>query len=173
MPLDGLTLGLIARELDAKLAGGRIDRIIQPERDELILTVRNGGTNHMLLLSASAGCARAHLTNIKKSSPLEPFNLCMLMRKHLTGGRIACIRQAESDRILEIEIDHLDELGDPTKKTIVCEFMGKHSNLIFTGADGRIIDSARRVTEAISSVREVLPGLRYERPPAHGKLPFD
>lgn len=173
MPLDGLTLGLIARELDAKLAGGRIDRIIQPERDELILTVRNGGTNHMLLLSASAGCARAHLTNIKKSSPLEPFNLCMLMRKHLTGGRIAQIRQAESDRILEVEIDHLDELGDPTKKVIVCEFMGKHSNLIFTGADGRIIDSARRVTEAISSVREVLPGLRYERPPAHGKLPFD
>ena len=94
MPLDGLTLGLIARELDAKLAGGRIDRIIQPERDELILTVRNGGANHMLLLSASAGCARAHLTNIKKSSPLEPFNLCMLMRKHLTGGRIAQIRQA-------------------------------------------------------------------------------
>ena len=173
MPLDGLTLGLIARELDSKLAGGRIDRIIQPERDELILTVRNGGANHMLLLSASAGCARAHLTGIRKSSPLEPFNLCMLMRKHLTGGRIACIRQAESDRILEIEIDHLDELGDPTKKTIVCEFMGKHSNLIFTGADGRIIDSARRVTEAISSVREVLPGLRYERPPAHGKLPFD
>ena len=173
MPLDGLTLGLIARELDAKLAGGRIDRIIQPERDELILTVRNGGANHMLLLSASAGCARAHLTNIKKSSPLEPFNLCMLMRKHLTGGRIAQIRQAESDRILEIEIDHLDELGDPTKKVIVCEFMGKHSNLIFTGADGRIIDSARRVTEAISSVREVLPGLRYERPPAHGKIPFD
>lgn len=173
MPLDGLTLGLIARELNAALAGGRVDRVIQPERDELILTIRNGGANHMLLLSASAGCARAHLTNVKKSSPLEPFNLCMLMRKHLIGGRVAEIRQVESDRILEVEIDHLDELGDPTKKTIVCEFMGKHSNLIFTGADGRIIDSARRVSEAISSVREVLPGLRYERPPAHGKLPFD
>ena len=173
MPLDGLTLGLIARELNAALAGGRIDRIIQPERDELILTVRSGGANHMLLLSASAGCARAHLTTVKKSSPLEPFNLCMLMRKHLTGGRIFEIRQVESDRILEIEIEHLDELGDRARKTIVCEFMGKHSNLIFTGADGRIIDSARRVSEAISSVREVLPGLRYERPPAHGKLPFD
>ena len=173
MPLDGFTLGLIARELNATLAGGRIDRIVQPERDELILTVRNGGANHMLLLSASAGCARAHLTEIKKSSPLEPFNLCMLMRKHLSGGRIVGIRQAESDRILEIEIEHLDELGDRARKAIVCEFMGKHSNLIFTAADGRIIDSARRVTEAISSVREVLPGLRYERPPAHGKIPFD
>ena len=173
MPLDGFTLGLIARELNDALCGGRIDRIIQPERDELIFTVRNGGANHQLLLSASAGCARAHLTNVKKNSPLEPFNLCMLMRKHLIGGRIYEIRQAEADRILEIEIEHLDELGDRARKTIVCEFMGKHSNLIFTGADGRIIDSARRVSEAISSVREVLPGLRYERPPAHGKLPFD
>ena len=173
MPLDGFTLGLIARELNGALCGGRIDRIIQPERDELIFTVRNGGANHQLLLSASAGCARAHLTNVRKNSPLEPFNLCMLMRKHLIGGRIYEIRQAEADRILEIEIEHLDELGDRTRKTIVCEFMGKHSNLIFTGADGRIIDSARRVSEAISSVREVLPGLRYERPPAHGKIPFD
>ena len=173
MPLDGFTLGLIARELNGALCGGRIDRIIQPERDELIFTVRNGGANHQLLLSASAGCARAHLTNVRKNSPLEPFNLCMLMRKHLIGGRIYEIRQAEADRILEIEIEHLDELGDRARKTIVCEFMGKHSNLIFTGADGRIIDSARRVSEAISSVREVLPGLRYERPPAHGKIPFD
>ena len=173
MPLDGFTLGLIARELNDALCGGRIDRIIQPERDELIFTVRNGGANHQLLLSASAGCARAHLTNVKKNSPLEPFNLCMLMRKHLIGGRIAEIRQAEADRILEIEIEHLDELGERAHKTIVCEFMGKHSNLIFTDADGRIIDSARRVSEAISSVREVLPGLRYERPPAHGKIPYD
>ena len=172
MPLDGLTLGLIARELNGALSGGRIDRIIQPERDELIFTVRNAGANHMLLLSASAGCARAHLTAVKKNSPLEPFNLCMLMRKHLIGGRILEIRQAEADRILEIEIEHLDELGDRSSKAIICEFMGKHSNLIFTGNDGRIIDSARRVSEAISSVREVLPGLRYERPPAHGKIPY-
>ena len=173
MPLDGFTLGLIARELNDTLKGGRIDRIIQPERDELIFTIRSGGANHMLLLSASAGNARAHLTKIKKNSPLEPFNLCMLMRKHLIGGRIFEIRQIDCDRILEIEIEHLDELGDVSKKTIVCEFMGKHSNLIFTGADGRIIDSARRINETISSVREVLPGLRYERPPRHGKIPYD
>ncbi len=173
MPFDGFTLGLLARELNDTLAGGRVDRVVQPERDELILTVRSGGANHMLLLSASAGCARAHLTEFKKSSPLEPFNLCMLMRKHLSGARIVEIRQIDCDRILEIEFEHLDELGDRARKTLVCEFMGKHSNLIFVSADGRIIDSARRVTEAISSVREVLPGLRYERPPEHGKLPFD
>lgn len=173
MPLDGLTLGLMAAELNHTLVGGRIDRIVQPERDEIILTVRNGSVNHQLLLSASAGCARAHLTLYKKNNPLEPPVLCMLMRKHITGGRISDIRQIESDRILEIVIEHHDELGDPTQKRLVCEFMGKHSNLIFIGGDGRIIDSARRVNEQISSVREVLPGLRYELPPAHGKIPYD
>ncbi|MBR7187218.1 MAG: NFACT family protein [Clostridia bacterium] len=173
MPIDGLTLGLLARELDGALTGGRIAKVIQPERDEIQLTIRNGGVNRQLLLSASANCARAHLTQIRKNNPLEPPALCMLMRKHITGGRIAAVRQVEADRILEIEIEHHDELGDPARKRLICEFMGKHSNLIFVDGDGRIIDSARRVTEQISSVREVLPGLRYERPPAHGKLPFD
>ena len=173
MPFDGLTLGLVARELDAALAGGRINRIIQPERDEIILTIRSGGTNRQLLLSATANCARAHLTTTRKNNPLEPPALCMLMRKHITGGRVCGVRALESDRILEIEIEHFDELGDRARKRLICEFMGKHSNLIFVGGDGRIIDSARRVTEQISSVREVLPGLRYELPPAHGKLPYD
>ena len=173
MPLDGLTLGLVARELNAALAGGRVNKIIQPERDEIILTIRNDGVNRQLLLSATANCARAHLTTTRKNNPLEPPALCMLMRKHITGGRVAGIRALESDRILEIEFEHFDELGDKAKKRLICEFMGKHSNLIFVGGDGRIIDSARRVTEAISSVREVLPGLRYELPPAHGKIPYD
>lgn len=173
MPMDGLTLGFAARELNEVLAEGRIDRVVQPERDELILTVRSKGANHLLLLSASTGCARAQLTSFKKSSPLEPPMLCMLLRKHIVGGRIVSIRQINSDRILEVEIEHYDELGEKTRKHLIGEFMGKHSNLIFTGADGRIIDSARHVTDAISSVREVLPGLRYEDPPAHGKLPYD
>ncbi len=173
MPFDGFTLGLVARELDRALVGGRINKIIQPERDEIILTVRNAGANHQLLLSATANCARAHLTTTRKSSPLEPPALCMLMRKHITGGRICAVNALECDRILEIVVEHFDELGDTARKRIICEFMGKHSNLIFVGGNGRIIDSARRVTEQISSVREVLPGLRYEMPPAHGKLPYD
>ena len=173
MPMDGLTLGLVARELNRTLAGGRISKIVQPERDEIILTIRNDGVNRQLLLSATANCARAHLTQIKKNNPLEPPALCMLMRKHITGGRIAAIRQVLADRILEIEIEHHDELGDPARKRLICEFMGKHSNLIFVDGEGRIIDSARRVNDQISSVREVLPGLRYELPPAHGKIPFD
>ena len=173
MPMDGLTLGLVAGELNRALAGGRISKIVQPERDEIILTIRNEGVNRQLLLSATANCARAHLTQVKKNNPLEPPALCMLMRKHITGGRVAAIRQVLSDRILEIEIEHHDELGDPARKRLICEFMGKHSNIIFVDGEGRIIDSARRVNEQISSVREVLPGLRYELPPAHGKIPFD
>lgn len=173
MPFDGLMLYHAARELHQTLSGGRVDKIVQPERDEVIITVRAGGANHQLLLSASAGCARAHLTRIKKNNPLEPPMLCMLLRKHLLGARILSVLQVESDRILEIELEHTDELGDRARKRIVCEFMGRHSNIIFTAGDGRILDSARRINEQISSVREVLPGLRYERPPAHGKIPFD
>ncbi len=172
MPLDGLTLSFLSNELRDALVGGRIDRIVQPERDELNLTIRNNGRNYLLLLSAGADCARAHLTAQKKIGPLEAPALCMLMRKHVTGGRISDIRQIDCDRILEISIDHYDELGERATKKLICEFMGKHSNLIFLGGDGRIIDSARRVNEAMSSVREVLPGLRYELPPAHGKIPF-
>lgn len=173
MPMDGLTLGLIARELNGALAGGRIAKVVQPERDEIILTVRSDGENRQLLLSATANCARAHLTRVKKNNPLEPPAFCMLMRKHIVGGRVASIRQVLADRILEIEIEHRDELGDPARKKLICEFMGKHSNLIFVDEGGRIIDSARRVNDQISSVREVLPGLRYELPPAHGKLNYD
>lgn len=173
MPMDGVTFHLIANELNALLVNGRVDKITQPERDEVIITVRSQGENHNLLLSASAGCARAHITKVKKSNPLEPPNLCMLMRKHLIGGRIRFVRQALSDRILEIGIEHIDELGDQNEKIIICEFMGKHSNIIFVNKDGRIMESARRVNETISSVREVLPGLMYMRPPAHGKMPFD
>ena len=168
MPMDGLTLSFITRELSEALVGGRVDKIAQPERDELNILVRNHGRNQLLLLSASAGCARAHITQEKKVSPLEPPMLCMLLRKHISGGRVRAVRQVNGDRILEIEFEHLDELGDSARKTLICEFMGRHSNLIFVDAQGRILECARRVTENMSSVREVLPGLRYERPPEHG-----
>ena len=173
MPMDGLTLSLVTRELYEALVGGRVDKISQPERDELNILVRNQGRNQLLLLSASAGCARAHITREKKVSPLEPPMLCMLLRKHISGGRVRDVRQINGDRILEVEFEHLDELGDSARKILICEFMGRHSNLILVDGEGRILECARRVTESMSSVREVLPGLRYERPPAHGKPPFD
>lgn len=172
MPMDGFTLHFLARELREALVGARVDRAVQPERDEVLLTMRNHNENFNALFSASAGCARAHITRVKKNNPLEPPMLCMLLRKHLSGARVTDVRQIDCDRILEIAFEHFDELGERTTKTLVCEFMGKHSNLIFLTADGKIIDSARHVTEQISSVRQVLPGLYYQRPPAHGKLPF-
>ena len=171
--MDGITLYHIAKELNERLSGARIDRVQQPERDEVILTLRCPGENLSLLLSASADCARAHITQIKKANPLEPPALCMLMRKHLLGGRITCVRQVNADRILAIDAEHTDELGDDTRKTVLCEFMGKHSNIILLSAEGRILECARHVNETISSFREVLPGLKYVSPPAHGKLCFD
>ncbi len=173
MPMDGLTLGFIARELSDALLGGRVDKVNQPERDELILAIRNNNTNHQLLLSASANHARAHLTAHKKPNPLEPPMFCMLLRKHLTGGRVTSVRQIGGDRILEIDIDAKDELGDRTTRTLVIELMGKHSNIMLLRSDGRIIDSARHVTDDISRVREVLPGLPYMRPPGQDRIPFD
>lgn len=173
MPMDALTLGFVARELKEALVGGRVDKVGQPERDELIVSVRNHGRNLALLLTANAGTARAHLTTRRQSNPLEPPMLCMLARKHLIGGRVSDVRQMLGDRILEIDVENISDLGDPTVRTIVCEFMGKHSNLMLINAEGKIIDSARHVTQDVSRVREVLPGLPYERPPLQEKLPYD
>ena len=105
MPFDGVALGFVARELTDLLVGGRVDKATQPERDEINLSIRCKGVNRLLLISASAACARAHLTQTKKGSPLEPPMLCMLLRKHLIGSRVSAIRQVGGDRILEIEFE--------------------------------------------------------------------
>ncbi len=171
--MDGFTVYHLARELDARLSGARVDKIAQPERDEVVLTLRCPGENVNLLISANPACFRAHITNIKKSNPLEPPALCMLMRKHLVGGRLTGVRQLFSDRVMEFRFEHTDELGDRMPKSIILELMGKHSNIIFVNDAGRILESSRHVNELISSYREVLPGLKYLPPPPHGKLDFD
>lgn len=173
MPMDGLTLSFIRDELDATLTGGRVDKITQPERDEIIIALRSLGKNRSLLISINPNCARIHLTGDRRVSPLEPSNFCMLMRKHLQGGRFAAVRQIGGDRILEIDIENRDELGDLRMRTLVLEIMGRHSNLMLVNYDGRIIDALRHVTDDISRVREVLPGLEYRRPPAQDKLAPD
>ncbi len=173
VPMDGVMLGFIARELNDKLVGGRVDKITQPEKDEIILTIRNQGENRMLLATANAGSARLHLTTEKKANPLEPPTFCMLMRKMLIGSRIVDVQQIQGDRIIGIDFDCLDEMGDHVIRRLICEFMGRHSNLIFTHQDGKIIDSIIHVTEEISRVREVLPGLMYRLPPEQGKLCYD
>ena len=170
MPMDGVMLGFVARELDHILKDGRVDRVIQPERDEIHLLIRAQGANHRLVLSASANAARAHLSEHAKTGPMEPPMFCMLLRKYLSSGRVQSVRRIAGDRILEIEFSALNELGDTVTRTLIIEIMGRHSNIILRGGDGRIIDAARHIGEDISRVRQVLPGLPYCYPPSQGKL---
>lgn len=170
MPMDGVMLGFVARQLDTTLRDGRVDRVIQPEKDEIHLMIRAQGANHRLVLSAAAGAARVHLSEHAKTGPMEPPMLCMLLRKYLCGGHVLAVRRIAGDRILEIDVSNLSELGDPVTRTLVVEIMGRHSNIILRTADGRIIDAARHVGQDISRVRQVLPGLPYEYPPTQGKL---
>ena len=170
MPMDGLTAGFAARELDAVLKGGRVDRITQPERDAVVMVIRAGSANHRLLLCASPNNARCHLTDLSFSNPLEPPALCMLMRKQLTGARVTEIHQYEGDRILHVDFDAVNELGDHVLRRLVLEIMGRHSNLMLLDENGRILEAARHVNAEMSRVRQIQPGMAYQAPPAQDKL---
>ncbi len=170
MPFDGSVVSSIVHELNEKLVNGKVDKIYQPEKDELIIYIRSYKETYRLLLSASSMYPRVHLTEENKSNPTVPPSFCMLLRKHLTGGRIVSVRQPGFERIIEIDIDSTDELGYSTHKTIVAETMGRHSNIIFIDKPtGRIIDSIKRISLEISSVRAILPGGIYEYPPSGDK----
>lgn len=170
MPVDGFTLGLIANDLNARLSGARVDKITQPEPDELVMHLRCTGENCMLLLSANASAPRIQLTSIKRANPLEPSAFCMLLRKKLAGCRVHSISQFNSDRIIDIEFDGTDELGDKCLLTLTFECMGRHSNIILHDERMRIFDSAVRVPYDVSTVRQILPGMEYMRPPLQDKL---
>ena len=170
MPMDGLTAGFAARELNEILRGGRIDKITQPERDAVVLVIRAGGENHRLLLCASPNNARCHLTMGSFSNPLEPPALCMLMRKQLTGARITEIRQVGGDRIIHVDMDAVNELGDHVLRRLVLEIMGRHSNLMLLDENDRILEATRHVNPEMSRVRQIQPGMTYLPPPAQDKL---
>ena len=170
MPMDGLTLGFAARELDELLKGGRIDKVTQPEKDTVILLIRAGSENRKLLLCASPNNARCHLTGSNFPNPLEPPMFCMLLRKQLLGGRILSVRQIGGDRVLHVDIDTVDELGDHVMRRLILEVMGRHSNLILVDGNGRILEAARHVNHDMSRVRLIQPGLDYAAPPAQDKL---
>ena len=161
MAFDGITIANITKELADKLTGGRIRKIAQPENDELILTIKSTEGNFRLLISASASLPLIYLTENNKPSPLTAPNFCMLLRKHIENGRIVGISQPGLERIIRFDVEHLDELGDLRRKTLVVEIMGKHSNIIFCDENDRIIDSIKHVSLQMSSVREVLPGRTY------------
>ena len=174
MAFDGITISNIVHELREELLDGRINKIAQPEADELLLTIKSKTGQKRLYISASASLPLIYLTEQNKPSPMNAPNFCMLLRKHINNGRITDISQPKLERIIRFEIEHLDELGDLCKKYLVVEIMGKHSNIIFCNDKDRIIDSIKHVSAQMSSIREVLPGRDYFIPETVEKLnPLD
>jgi len=161
MAFDGVTIANVVSELKQELMGGRVYKIAQPEDDELLLTIKTNDGQRRLFISAGASLPLIYLTENNKPSPATAPNFCMLLRKHLQNGRIVDVSQPGLERIIRIDVEHLDEMGDLCRKTLIVEIMGKHSNIIFCDSEDRIIDSIKRVSAAVSSVREVLPGKSY------------
>lgn len=161
MAFDGLVISNIVHELNQTLMNARISKIAQPENDELLFTIKGVNGQHRLAISASASLPFIYLTSQNKQSPLTAPNFCMVLRKHIANGRITRIYQPHMERIIHIEVEHLDEMGDLCTKILIIELMGKHSNIIFCNSEGMIIDSIKRVSSLMSSLREVLPGREY------------
>lgn len=169
MPLDAICLGAVTNELNQALAGCRVEKVYQPDRDEIVLQTRGQGGAKRLLLSIAAGAPRVHFIDAARENPDAPPMFCMLLRKHVQGAKIAAITQPAVERMLAIELDTTDEMGVPCQKKLICELMGKHSNVILCDGDGRILDALRRVDGDLSGKRQVLPGLFYRMPPAQDK----
>ena len=173
MAFDGITVAAMVKELHGVLAGGRINKIQQPENDEIMITARGKDGTVRLLLSASASLPLVYLTEKSKTAPLTAPNFCMLLRKHIGSARILSVTQPSLERIIMFELEHLNEMGDVCRKKLILELMGKHSNLIFCDESGMILDSIKHVSSHMSSVREVLPGREYFIPQTQEKLdPF-
>lgn len=173
MALDGITVSSIVKELKENLIGSRIDKIHQPEKDEIILNIRGFGVSYKLLLTANSTSPRIHFTDITKKNPLEAPIFCMVLRKHIANGKILNVKQIEFDRIIEIYIEALNEMGDMSSKKLIIEMMGKHSNIILVDQNNVILDSIKRINFQKSSVREVLPGKNYITPPNQKENPID
>ncbi len=172
MALDAICLGAVLEELRPVLEGGRIDKIYQPSRDEVILAVRGAGENVKLLLSASPNGPRLHLTKEVRENPAQPPMFCMLLRKHLTGARFLRLEQPELERIVLLRLESTDELGDKVLRTLVLEAMGRRANLILLDGEDRILDCVRRVEGDIAAgQRGVMPGLLYRLPDPRPGLP--
>lgn len=170
MAFDGITIANIVSELNHTIVGGKINKIAQPEADELMITVKNNRTQYRLFLSASASLPLIYLTGENKQGPLTAPNFCMLLRKHIGSARILSVTQPGLERILLFELEHLNELGDICRKKLIVEIMGKHSNIIFCQEDDTIIDSIKHISANMSSVREVLPGRTWFIPHTQDKM---
>ncbi len=170
MAFDGITVAAVVSELNRTVVGGKINKIAQPEAEELMITVKNHRTQYRLFLSASASLPLIYLSEENKPGPLTAPNFCMLLRKHIGSARILSVSQPGLERILVFELEHLNELGDICRKKLIVEIMGKHSNIIFCQEDLTIIDSIKHISASMSSVREVLPGRTWFIPHTQEKL---
>lgn len=170
MALDGAFVHFLTKELKDELCGARVSQIHQPNRDELIVAVRTFYGNKKLLISARANSPRVNFTNNAPENPSSPPMLCMLLRKRLCGAKIFDVRQPDLERIIFIDFDATNDLGDPIRLTLAVEIMGKYSNVIFIDESGLIIDALKRVDPTMTTQRLVLPGMKYELPPAQNKL---
>jgi predicted ribosome quality control (RQC) complex YloA/Tae2 family protein len=169
MALDGLVLSSIVYTMHLSLHGGRIDKIFQPDRHTIIIIVRQPGANIRMLASSDAQQARIQLTHIQQENPDTPPAFCMLLRKYLENGRIVAVKQQNLDRIVHLTIENWDEEGGISSRTLICEIMGKHSNMILVNKDGLILDALHRIPGTINRYREILPGRRYIEPPGQEK----
>ena len=170
MALDGAFLRHIKNEIENYALGSRVDKIYQPNKEEFIFYLRNKESVHKLLISSRANSARINFTKYPPQNPTVPPMLCMLFRKKLLGARLFKIRQPDLERVLFLDFECKNELGDLTLVSVIVEIMGRYSNIILVDGDGKIVDSLKRIDELTSSKRQVLPGLKYELPPAQNKL---
>ena len=172
MPLDSVTVSALTSELRAQITGGKIDKVQQPERDTVLLSLRTPTGNVRLAICGGVGNARVHLTEARYENPAQPPMFCMLLRKHLVGARIAAIHQPERERIIIFELDAYDEMGVAVKKQLVVEMIGRGTNIILVNGEGIIVDCLRRVDAEMSAIRQVLPGLIYRLPVSQTKPDF-
>ena len=167
MPLDGTVIKSVVNEISV-LSGGRVDKISQPEKDEILFLVRAKGENHKLLITANSSSPRVCFTSVNKTSPLQAPMFCMVLRKHLLGGRVVGVVQPNFERIAELLIESADEMGDKTTKRLIVEIMGKHSNIILVNSEGKVVEAIKHIPLSVSRLRPILPGVKYESPP--GKM---
>ncbi|MBQ8731738.1 MAG: NFACT family protein [Oscillospiraceae bacterium] len=170
MALDGITLHFLLEEIRAGAENARVEKIYQPAKDTLILLLRSAGGSRRLLITAAADAPRLHFTTQTRENPDTPPMLCMLLRKKLSGGRLMGVRQQGLDRTAFLDFEATNDLGDRVRLSLCVEIMGRHSNIILLDEEERIVDAVKRITPEISSVRSVLPGMRYTPPPARDQI---
>ncbi len=170
MPFDGIVLKSVVDELNQTVINGKINKITQPERDEIILHIRSNSQNYKLLISANSGFSRIHLTTSSKENPSSPPMFCMLLRKHIQSGKIIMVESHDFERILTIHIEGIDELGDVNTKRLVVEIMDRHSNILLINSNNTIIDCIKHIDSDVNRVRELMPARPYIFPPEQNKV---